>query len=136
MSFRGFPNVPPQTLIDSTSWRVPFAPVYSPPSLDLPAEDLAKYQTRLRSGDTTAANEWRRRVESTERRYKVPDTLRSVWRRDSVPGSRAASVAFTRSVVSARFEIDLVRLGIYLLAVAVLTGLAMVFSPRLGKDRK
>ena len=136
MSFTGFPQVPPATIIDSATWRIPFAPVYSPPSLDLPVEELARYQGRLRAGDTSAANDWRRRVESIEARSNVPDSLRSVWRRDSVPGSTAPTVAFTRTVVSARFAIDGVRLAMYLLAVAALTVIVAVLMPPAAKPRE
>jgi hypothetical protein len=115
MSFRGFPSVPPTTIIDSATWRVPFAAVYSPPTLDLPVGDLAEYQRRLLAGDTAAASEWQGRTEAIERRYRVPPKLRSVWGRDT------RAVAFTSSIVSTRFEIDRVRLGIYLLAIAVAT---------------
>lgn len=115
MSFRGFPSVPPTTVIDSAAWRVPFAPVYSPPTLDLPVADLAEYQRRLMAGDTAAASEWQAKTEAIERRYRVPPKLRSVWRRDT------RGVAFTSSIVSTRFEIDRGRLVIYLLAVAAAT---------------
>jgi hypothetical protein len=126
MSFTGFPKVPPTTILDSAMWRIPFAPVYSRPSLDLPVDELARYQGRLTTGDTSAATDWRHRVESIEARANVPDTLRSVWRRDSVPGSRAPTVAFTRTLVSTRFEIDVVRLTIYLLAIATVTMIAVL----------
>jgi hypothetical protein len=128
MSFTGFPKVPPTTILDSATWRIPFAPVYSRPSLDLPVDELARYQGRLTTGDTSAATDWRHRVESIEARANGPDTLRSVWRRDSVPGSRASSVAFTRTVISARFEIDTARLAMYLVATLTVTVLAAMLA--------
>lgn len=130
MSFRGFPQVPPTTIIDSVSWRVPFAALYSRPSLDLPVKELSDFQARLAKGDTSAARDWQKKTESVEQKYKVPDSLRSVWRRDSVPGNPAPSVAYTRSVVSTRFDIDRSRLLLYLTAIAIATAMAAVFTSR------
>lgn len=127
MSFRGFPRVPPTFVLDSVAWSVPFAPIYSPPSLDIPARELATYQARLMAGDTSAGTDWQRKSEAIERRYRVPRELRSVWRRDVNRGG-SPGVAFTSSIVSTRFEIDRVRLGIYLLALGIATGVMLAPS--------
>lgn len=115
MDFQDFPAVPPRLVTDTASWKVPFAPVYSPPTLDLEPDELAGYQRRLHKGDTAAATDWQQRVESTERRYRVPEKLRSKWIRGASSGS--TGVAFRRSIVSSRFEIDWRALVLRLLAV-------------------
>ncbi len=131
MSFDGFPAVPPVTVIDSVSWVVPFAAIYARPSLGIPAQELAAYQARLSKGDTSAAREWRQRIQEIERRYRVPDTLRSKWPRTDTR-SAAPTVAFTRRIVSPHFEVDVARLGVYLLAVAGATTAAAIITSRLS----
>ncbi len=134
MSFRGFPRVPPTTVLDSVAWSVPFAPIYSPPSLDIPARELAAYQGRLIAGDTSAAKDWQEKTEAIEQRYRVPRKLRSVWRRD-VNKSGSPGVAFTSSIVSTRFEMDRVRLGTYLLGLGVATATATILAKVLHVPR-
>ncbi|MBA2707056.1 MAG: hypothetical protein H0U59_04540 [Gemmatimonadaceae bacterium] len=136
MSFKGFPSVPPTMVTDTASWRVPFAAVYSPPSIDLPANELAAYQRRLTAGDISAATEWRRRTEGVERRYGVPSGLRSVWIGGSTANSSNRGIAFRRSIVSSRFEVDRVRLGIYLLGLATATLTSVIALSRNTGSRK
>jgi hypothetical protein len=131
MSFDGFPAVPPSTVFDSATWTIPFAPIYSPPSLDIPSRELASYLSRLRRGDSTAAVDWQRRMQSIEQRYRVPEKLRSRWIRDDPPGS-APGVAYTTSVVSARFSIDALRFSIQLLGIAALTAIVAVLAPKVA----
>ena len=128
MDYTGFPAKPPRMVNDTVSWKVPFAPVYSRPALDLDPSDLAGYQKRLSSGDTAAGAEWQRRIESLEKRYRVPDKLRSVWSRGAAAGSPNA-VAYRRSIVSSYFEVDRTRLAIHLFAVGIAT-LAAAFAAR------
>ena len=127
MDYTGFPAVPPTMVTDTASWRVPFAPVYSAPTLDLEPGELARYQRRLSAGDTSAAAEWQRRVEGTEKRYRVPAKLRSVWIRGARSGS-PSGFAFRRSIVSSSFEIDRGRLLIHLLAVAAIVLIAVALA--------
>jgi hypothetical protein len=127
MDYEGFPAVPPRMVSDTATWKVPFAPVYSPPTLDLETDELAGYQRRLNEGDTSAASDWQRRVESTERRYRVPEKLRSVWIRGGSSGP-AAGVAFRRTIVSSNFEINHAVLAIRLLAIGAIVLIAGVFG--------
>jgi len=131
MSF-DVPAAPPTTVFDTVSWVVPFAAIYGRPSLGVPPRKQIAYQTRLSRGDTSAAREWQNRVENIERRYRVPDTLRSKWTRDTDTGGAVPAVAFTRRIVTAQFEIDLVRLGVYLLAVGAATTAAAIITARLS----
>lgn len=132
MSFDGPTASPPATIVDTVSWIVPFAAIYSPPSLAIPAQQQAAYQARVSKGDTSAAREWQSRIEGIERRYRVPDELRSEWIRDTAVG--APTVAFTRKIMTANFEVDVVRLGVYLLAVGALTIAAAIFTSRSGNS--
>lgn len=136
MSFKGFPSVPPTMVTDTVSWRVPFAAVYSPPSIDLPADELATYQRRLTAGDISAATEWRRRTEAVERRYGVPSDLRSVWTGNETANSSNRGIAFRRSIVFSRFEVDRGRLGIYLLGLAASTMISVIALSRLAGRRR
>ncbi len=129
MSF-DVPGAPPTTVFDTVSWGVPFAALYARPSLGIPAQQLAAYQARIARGDTSTAREWQNRVENIEQRYRVPDTLRSKWARDTV--GAVPAVAFTRRIVTAQFEVDLVRTGVYLLAVAAATAAAAIITWRLS----
>jgi hypothetical protein len=130
MSF-DVPAAPPSTVFDTVSWTVPFAAIYSRPSIGIPAREMSAYQARIARGDTSTAREWQNRIENIERRYRVPDTLRSKWARDTVGGVPA--VAFTRRIVTAQFEVDLVRLGVYLLAVvAAATAATIIATSRLS----
>ena len=129
MSF-DVPAAPPSTVFDSVTWHVPFAAVYARPSIGIPASEMSTYQARIARGDTSAAREWQSRVESIEQRYRVPDTLESKWVRDTV--GAVPTVAFTRRIVTAQFEVDLVRLGVYLLAVAAATVAAALVTSRLS----
>jgi hypothetical protein len=131
MNFKGFPTARPTTVVDTVEWAVPFAPVYARPSLSLDAEEFAAYQSRLSKGDTSAAREWQRRIETIERRYRVPDTLRSEWSMNTT--GLAPIVAYRRKIVSAQFEIDTVRLGAYLLAVVAVTLAAAIITSRLSE---
>jgi hypothetical protein len=133
ISFKGFPAVPPVTVIDTVSWDVPFAAIYARPSLGLSARDLAGYEARLSRGDTSTVREWQQRIENTERRYRVPDTLRSEWIRDSA--GAASTVAFSKKIVAAHFEVDVARLGVYLLAVGAVTTVAAILTSRRGSSR-
>jgi hypothetical protein len=129
MSFKGFPTVPPTTVVDTVGWAVPFAPIYARPSLSLDAQQFTEYQARLSRGDTSAAREWQKRIEGIERRYRVPDTLRSEWSMNTA--GPAPVVAYRRKIVSAQFEVDVARLGVYLLVVvAATTVVALLTSPR------
>jgi len=130
MNFKGFPAVPPTSVVDTVGWTVPFAPVYSPPSLSLTAQQLTDYQARLSRGDTSAAREWQERIETIERRYRVPDTLRSEW---SLKASNdAPAVAYRRKIVSAHFDVDIARLGVYLLVVFAATAAVAIVTSRLS----
>jgi hypothetical protein len=128
MSFEGFPAVPPTSVVDTVGWTVPFAAIYAPPSLSLSAQQLSEYQARLSRGDTSAAREWQERVETIERRYRVPDTLRSEWSMKAT--NDAPAVAYRRKIVSAHFEVDLAKLGVYLLALAAATTVAAILTSR------
>jgi len=130
MSFDGFPAVPPATVLDTVTWVVPFAATYNRPSLSLPARQLTAYQARLSKGDTSAAREWKQRIEETERRYRVPDTLRSRWNPGPNTAGAIPTVAYTRRIVTAHFEVDVVRLGVYLLAVGAGTTIAAILTSR------
>jgi hypothetical protein len=129
MSF-DVPAAPPRTVFDTVTWTVPFAAIYAPPSIGIPAAEMSAYQARIAKGDTSTAREWQNRVESIEQRYRVPDTLRSKWGRDTA--GAVPAVAFTRRIVTAQFEVDRVRLGVYLLAVAVATTAAAIITSRLS----
>ena len=129
MDYEGFPAVPPRMVSDTATWRVPFAPVYSPPTLDLEADELAGYQRRLNAGDTSAATDWQRRVETTERRYRVPEKMRSVWIRGASSGS-AGGFAFRRTIVSSRFEVDRARFGLHVLATIAIVFISVLQTRR------
>ena len=122
------PAAPPTTVFDTVTWTVPLAAIYAHPSISIPARDMSVYQARISKGDTSTAHEWQNRVESIERRYRVPDTLRSKWVSDTAVA--VPTVAFTRRIVTAQFEVDLARLGIYLLAVVAATTAAAVITSR------
>src|SRR5678816_1364473 len=122
------PAAPPTTVFDTVTWAVPFAAIYAPPSIGIPAGEMTAYQARISRGDTSTAGEWQRRVESLERRYRVPDTLRSKWALDTI--GAVPAVAFTRRIVTAQFNVDLARLGVYLLAVSAATVAAAIFTSR------
>jgi len=126
------PAAPPATVFDTVSWVIPFAAVYARPSLGIPAQQLAAYQARVSKGDTSTAREWQSRIEDIERRYRVPEQLRSEWIRDTT-GS-APTVAYTRKIVAADFEVDVVRLGIYLLVVIAATTAATILTSRRGNS--
>jgi|SRR5687768_9239581 len=126
------PGAPPATVFDTVSWVIPFAAVYASPSLGIPAQQLAAYQARVSKGDTSTAREWQERIESIERRYRVPAALRSEWIRDTT--ASAPTVAYTRKIVSADFEVDVVRLGIYMLVVTAATTAAMILTSRRGNS--
>lgn len=127
MSF-DVPAAPPTTVFDTVIWGIPSAPIYARPSLGIPAQQMAAYQARIARGDTSTAREWQGRVESIERRYRVPDTLRSKWALDA--GGAIPMVAFTRRIVTAQFEVDYVRLGVYLLVVGAATVAAAIITSR------
>ncbi len=129
MSF-DVPGAPPSTVFDTVTWGVPFAAIYARPSIGIPAREMNAYQSRIARRDTSTAREWQSRVENIERRYRVPDTLRSKWQRDT--NGAAPTVAFTRRIVTAQFEVDLVRLGVYLLTVAAATVVAAIIASRLS----
>lgn len=128
MNFKGFPAVPPTTVVDTVGWTVPFAALYAPPSLSLTTQQLTDYQARLAKGDTSAAREWEENIEGIERRYRVPDTLRSEWSLKTA--NDAPAVAYRRKIVSAHFEVDVARLGVYLLVVVVATAAAAIIASR------
>ncbi len=130
MSF-DVPSAPPTTVFDTVTWTVPFAAIYSRPSTSLPAPEMSAYQARISRGDTSTAREWQTRVEDIERRYRVPDTLRSKWRLDNTVGA-VPTVAFTRRIVTAQFDVDLARLGVYLLTVVAVTTAAAIIRSRLS----
>src|SRR5687768_16853025 len=132
MSFDGPAASAPATIVDTVSWVVPFAAIYSPPSLAIPARQQAAYQARVSKGDTSTAREWQSRIENIERRYRVPDQLRSEWIRDTAVG--APTVAFTRKIMTANFEVDVVRLAVYLLAVGAATTAAAILTSRRGNS--
>lgn len=131
MSF-DVPAAPPTTVFDTVTWVIPSAPIYARPSLGVSAQQLAVYQARISKGDTAAVREWQNRIENIERRYRVPDTLRSKWTRDTDTGGAVPAVAFTRRIVTAQFEVDFVRLGVYLLAVGAATTAAAIITSRLS----
>lgn len=124
------PAAPPTTVFDTVTWTVPFAAIYARPSIGIPAGEMSAYQARISKGDTSTAREWQNRVENIEQRYRVPDTLRSKWALDTI--GAVPRVAFTRRIVTAQFEVDLARLGMYLLAVAVATAMAAIITSRLS----
>lgn len=132
MSFDGSAASPPATIVDTVSWVVPFAAIYSPPSLAIPARQQAAYQARVSKGDASTAREWQKRIEGIERRYRVPEQLRSEWIRDT--SSSAPTVAYTRKIVTADFEVHVVRLGVYLLAVIAATTAATILTSRRGNS--
>jgi hypothetical protein len=127
MSFGNSPQLPSRTILDTVTWRVPFAPLYLRRSLSLNASELAGYEARLKRGDTNAVQEWRQKIQRIEQRYRVPDSLRSDWDTDTT--GRTRSLAYQKKIVSASFEIDVWRLSIYLLAIA-LVGFAAVVAVR------
>lgn len=131
ISFKGFPAVPPVTVVDTVMWDIPFAAIYASPSLGLTARELAAYQRRISKGDTSAVREWRQTMERTERRYFVPDTLRSEWIRTDTAGG-TLTIAFSKKIVAANFEVDVVRLGAYLLVVVAATAAAVTLASRRG----
>ena len=133
MDYTGFPAVPPRMVNDTATWRVPFAAVYRPPSLDMEPSEVAGYQRRLSSGDKSAAAEWRRGMESIETSYRVPAKLRSAWIGDSVTGS-PSGVAYRRSIVSSYFEIDRARLAFHLFAIGIVTLVALIATNRLKPE--
>ena len=122
------PAAPPTTVFDTVTWTVPFAAIYARPSIGIPAGEMSAYQARISRGDTSTAREWQNRVESIERRYRVPDTLRSKWALDTI--GAVPAVAFTRRIVTSQFEVDRVRLGVYLLVVGAATVAASIFTSR------
>jgi hypothetical protein len=124
------PAAPPTTVFDTATWTVPFAAIYARPSIGIPAEEMNAYQARISKGDTSTAREWQNRVETLEQRYRVPDTLRSKWALDTI--GAVPRVAYTRRILSTQFEVDLARLGMYLLAVAVATAMAAMITSRLS----
>ena len=124
------PAAPPTTVFDTVTWSVPFGAIYARPSIGIPAREMNAYQARIAKGDTSTAGEWQKRVESIERRYRVPDTLRSKWALDTI--GAVPRVAYTRRIVTAEFEIDLARLGVYLLVVGVATAAAAIIISRLS----
>jgi hypothetical protein len=130
MNFDGFPTARPTTVVDTVEWAVPFAPIYARPTLSLDTREFKAYQARLSKGDTAAAREWQREIEGIERRYRVPDTLRSEWSMNTT--GTAPIVAYRRKIVSAQFEIDAARLGVYLLVVIAVTAVAAVLTSRLS----
>ena len=130
MSFKGFPTLPPTTVVDTVGWTVPFAAIYARPSISLTAQELTDYQARLSRGDTSAAREWQERIETIERRYRVPDTLRSEWSLKTA--NDAPAVAYRRKIVSAQFEVDVMRLGVYLLVIGAATTAAAIVTSRLS----
>jgi hypothetical protein len=73
---------------------------------------------------------WQERIEAIERRYRVPDTLRSEWSMKAT--NDAPAVAYRRKIVSAHFEVDVVRLGVYLLVVGAATTVAAILTSRRG----
>ncbi len=129
MSF-DVPGAPPTTVFDTVTWTVPFAAVYSRPSTSLPAPEMSAYQARISRGDTSTVREWQSRVDDIERRYRVPDTLRSKWWLDTI--GAVPTVAFTRRIVTAQFDVNLARLGVYLLAVVAVTAAAGIIRSRLS----
>lgn len=130
MSFKGFPAVPPTSVVDTVGWTVPFAAIYAPPSLSLTAQQQTDYQSRLSRGDTSAAREWQARIETIERRYRVPDTLRSEWSLKAT--NDAPAVSYRRKIVSAHFDVDVARFGVYLLVVVAATAVAAIVTSRLS----
>ena len=124
------PAAPPTTVFDTVTWTVPTAPVYARPSISIPAGEMSDYQARISKGDTSTAGKWQKRVETIEGRYRVPDTLRSKWALDTI--GAVPRVAFTRRIVTAQFEVDLVRLGVYLLVVGAATVAAAIITSRLS----
>jgi hypothetical protein len=126
MSFEDFPQVPPRAVVDTVAWRVPVAPIYLRRSLTLNADELAAYEARLKHGDTSAVQEWRQKIQRIEELYRVPDSLRADW--DTDASGRARALAYQKKITSASFEIDVKRLCIYLLAVVILTLVALRLS--------
>ena len=133
VSYKGFPAVPPVDVVDTVSWDVPFATIYARPSLGLSAQELSTYQARISRGDTSTVREWQERIEDAERRYRVPDTLRSAWIRDTA--GPAPAVAFSKKIVTAHFEVDVIRLGVRLLAGGVAATVAAILAARRGNSR-
>lgn len=128
------PGAPPATVLDTVSWGIPSAAIYARPSLAIPARQQTAFQARVSKGDTSTAREWQERIEDIERRYSVPEQLRSEWIRDTT-GS-APTVAFTRKIVTAHFEVDAVRLGVFLLAVFLLAVVAATTAAAILKSRR
>ena len=126
MSFKGFPKVPPVAVVDTVTWRVPFAPIYMHRSIGLTSDDLRAYEMRLSRGDTAAGREWRQKIHRIEALYRVPDSLRSNWDADSA-GS-LPTVAYQKRFVSASFEVDFARLSIYLLGAFAVIAAAIAIA--------
>lgn len=126
MSVEGSARVPPRAVVDTVTWRVPVAPLYLRHSLELSAGDLAAYEARLNRGDTTALQEWRQKIQRIEQLYRVPDSLRADWDTDAL--GRARVLGYQKKIVSTTFEIDVVRLIVYLIFIAVPIAAALRFG--------
>ena len=110
--FASAPGVEPATIVDTVEWALPFAPVYARPRA--PARPAASRV--LSPGDSR----YRSDMAEFERRYKVPEMLRSAgaaWR-DSILG-RAGIPSGT--VYEASFSVDGGRLALRLAMLALVT---------------
>ena len=95
-------DVAPETAVDTITWLLAFAPIYSPPRALLDAEQMRLLATRSLSGDSGARAELLSSAAEYESRLHVPQVLRvsgSVWRdsvlaRSGIPSVTSYGVTF------------------------------------------
>jgi hypothetical protein len=79
-------GVAPAIAIDTITWPLSFAPLYSAPQAPLSGDRMRELASRVANGDTSARRVLRRATADRERRVHVPDVLQTggeLWR-DSV----------------------------------------------------
>jgi hypothetical protein len=79
-------GVAPATVVDTITWSLSFASLLDPPRVPLSGDDMQALAHRSMSGDANARAALRRVMDPFERRYHVPEVLRTsgeIWR-DSV----------------------------------------------------
>ena len=125
------PGVEPFTLVDTVRWTLSFAPAYARPRFPMGAAPLGPQTGRT----TTAAREERVRVlDEFERRYHVPQVLRTSgasWR-DSILSSAGIP---SGSSYEASFAIDGARLALRLAALGIIAAAADRLLRRRRRDR-
>jgi len=84
--YGGVSGLAPSTVVDTIIWPLSFAPLYAPPRARLTGAQMQALAVRSMAGDTSARSALRRSTNDFERRYHVPEVLRTdgeIWR-DSV----------------------------------------------------